>query len=106
MKEAFVNAMITTLEGGSNYWAKEVSLLSRERNEMTIENWFDSGHAIKVLTSDEYAGPEIVSHSTFFERVNKLFPDWAEVFSDEGDHDAEDADVFFQLGLLGEVVYG
>ncbi len=106
MEEAFVNAMITALEGGCNYWAEEVLLLSRDRNEMSIEDWFDSGHVIKVLSNDDYAETYIVGHSTFFDRVNELFPDWTEVFSDEGNHDAEDADRFFQLGLLGEVVYG
>jgi hypothetical protein len=106
MKEAFVNAMITALEGGCNYWAEEVRLLSRVKGDMSIEDWFDSGHAIKVLSNDDYEETYIVGHDTFFERVNKLFPDWAEVFSDENDHDAEDADQFFQFGLFGEVVYG
>lgn len=106
MKEAFVNAMITALEGGSNYWAEEVSLLSKDRNEMTLEAWFDSGHGIKVVSSDDVSEIYIVGHSTFFDRVNELFPEWTEVFSDEGDYDAEDADQFFQYGLLGEVVYG
>ena len=106
MKEAFINAMITALEGGCNYWAEEVRLLSRVKEDMSIEDWFDSGHVIKVLSNDDYAETYIVSREAFFHRVNTLFPDWAEVFSDEGDHDAEDADQFFQFGLLGEVVYG
>lgn len=104
MKEAFVNAMVTALEGGSNYWAEEVSFLSRRKDEMTLEAWFDSGKSIEVVSAED--GIYTVSHNVFFALVNKLFPDWTEVFSDEGDHDAEDADQFFQFGMFGELVYG
>lgn len=105
MKEAFVNAVITAIEGGSEYWCEEIFFLSRNKDEMTLEAWFDSGHGIKVLsTEDEQTF--IVSHGEFFARVNELFPDWTEVFSNEGDHDAEDADQFLQFGMFGEVVYG
>jgi hypothetical protein len=87
-------------------WAEEVSLLSRDKNEMTIEAWFDSGHGIKVVSSDDVSEIYIVSHDAFFARVNELFPDWAEFFSDEGDYDAEDADQFFQFGMFGEIIFG
>jgi hypothetical protein len=105
MKEAFVNAMVTALEGGSEYWCEEVSYLSATRKQMSLEDWFESGKSLRVVfTEDEEIF--LVSHDSFFARVNKLFPDWAEFFSDEGDYDAADADQFFQFGMFGEVVYG
>lgn len=106
MKKAFVNAMVTALEGGSNYWAEEVNFLSRSKDEMALEAWFDSGHSIKVVSGDDLSEIYITNYDAFFARVNELFPDWTEVFSDEGDHDAEDADRFFQFGMFGELVYG
>jgi hypothetical protein len=104
MKEAFINAMVTALEGGSDYWCVELGFYNKDRNHMSMEDWFENGHAIIASRYDD--GVIIASRTQFFEDVNRLFPDWAEVFSDEGDYDAGDADQFLQFGMFGEIVYG
>lgn len=104
MKEAFVNAMITAIEGGSEYWCSELSLLTITNKEMTIENWFDAGFQIRVK-SDENEEVYTVSHADFFNNI-KAFRNWETIFSDEGDYDAEDADQFLQMGVFGEVIFG
>lgn len=103
MKEAFVNAMVTALEGGSEYWCEEVGFYDAKGKHISMEDWFDNGAIIRV-----YDGSEINSESrvAFFQTVNRLFPDWEEVFSDEGDYDANDADQFLQFGVFGEVIFG
>jgi len=104
MKEAFINAMVTALEGGSEYWCEEIGFYNKDRNHVSMEEWFQIGHAVKAsLQEDEVI---LTSRSQFFAHLNRLFPDWAEVFSDDGDYDAGDADMFLQFGMFGEIVYG
>lgn len=105
MKEAFVNAMVTALEGGSNYWCQELNLFDAKRAQISIEDWYDQGSTIQVYYDDD-AIILIEMREAFFANVDRLFPDWKEVFSDEGNYDAEDADQWLQLGIFGQVIFG
>ena len=104
MKEAFVNAMVTALEGGINYWCDEVNLFDGKGAQMSIEDWCDHGSTIQVYYDDDAILIEM--QKAFFANVDRLFPDWEEVFSDEGNYDAADADQWMQLGVFGEVIFG
>lgn len=104
MKEAFVNAMVTALEGGINYWCDKVTLFDAKGTQMSIEDWYDRGSTIQVYSDEDGTLTEM--QKAFFANVNRLFPDWKEVFSDEGNYDAEDADQWMQLGIFGETIFG
>lgn len=104
MKDAFVNAMITAIEGGSEYWCEEIGFYNAEGKHMSYEDWFESGKTIKVYDGD---ATSVETRRAFFANVDRLFPDWKEVFGgEEGDYDASDADQFLQFGVFGEVIFG
>lgn len=104
MKEAFVNAMVTALEGGSNYWCQELNLFDAKGAQISIEDWYDAGASIGVCDDEDACTTE--TREGFLQSVDRLFPDWGEVFSDEGNYDAEDADQWLQLGIFGQVIFG
>lgn len=104
--------IITALEGGSNYW---YYLPYQFRNtpkwmapaEYVIQE-IHKGESYKVLDNEdgEYLGelnaPNIVRAKKLLKKDYSEF--YADVMKDEWD--AETADVFFQLLVMGELVYG
>jgi hypothetical protein len=106
MKEQFINAMVTALEGGSNYWCSELAFYDAKGVYMSMEDWFESGTTIRLQTEDEDDALYTVTREAFFDSVKQYFPDWEEVFNEDGDYDADDADQWLQFGVFGAVVYG
>lgn len=105
MKEAFVNAMVTAIEGGSNYWCQELSFYDAKGVLMSIEDWFDAGVSIRVC--DDEDAWTTVTREVFFDRIKIYSPSWEEVFGDEdAQYDADDADQWLQLGIFGDVIFG
>ena len=103
MKEAFINAMVTAIEGGSEYWCAMIGFYNADGKHMSYEDWFETGKTIRVHDGED---AHTETRGAFFANVERYFPDWKEMFSDEGDYDAADADQFLQLGVFGEVIFG
>lgn len=103
MKEAFINAMVTAIEGGSEYWCQELDFYDAKGVQMSMEDWFENGKTIRVNDGDIV---HTETRKAFFANIEQYFPDWKEVFSDDGDYDAGDADQLLQLGIFGEVIFG
>lgn len=104
MKEAFINAMVTALEGGSNFWCQELNFYDAKGVQMSMEDWFDAGVSIRVC--DDEDAWTTVTREVFFDQIKMYRPSWKEVFGDEGDYDADDADQWLQLGIFGDVIFG
>lgn len=106
--------LVTALEGGSNYWyyLPDLSMLAPETKGEPLavriaESCWDTDVRIPVFDIEGDSGDEplgFISRENF-ERGCTLYaeddrPDMSE------DFDADDADVWFQYVVMGEVVYG
>jgi|13_taG_2_1085334.scaffolds.fasta_scaffold80953_4 hypothetical protein len=118
-KEDLMYHLVTTaVEGGSNHWLEMFALSDVDGNELSYRSKFLQLPAITTafITADDFEnGDTRALHLTGIApyvtglrkwtrwRFNRNQPikDWASV-----DFDAEDADVFMQYALLGEIVYG
>ncbi len=117
MKEAFVNAMVTALEGGSNYWCQGLNFYDAKGVQMSMEDWFDTGTSIRVCDDEDTW--TTVTREVFFDQVKMYRPNWNRLeqyfshggwekyFGDEdAQYDADDADQWLQLGIFGDVIFG
>ena len=117
MKEAFINAMVTAIEGGSNFWCQELNFYGAKGEHMSYEDWFDAGVSIRVC--DDEDAWTTVTREVFFDQVKMYRPNWNRLdqyapdvgwekyFGDEdAQYDADDADQWLQLGIFGEVIFG
>ena len=124
-KQTLVDLIVTALEGGSNYWymlgdqyifpaSVDETLCLTERIGHTLyddERWGlpvydveyegdyyeDLGGALGIVTN--------ASCQKAFEIMSTDYPDvLGRIFEEQ--YDALDADIFFQLAVMGEVVYG
>lgn len=111
---------VTALEGGSNYWLGRIKLQSEEHDfEDGAVNWYDNpatwrDPALKVrwISGEDpmdYRG--YITHASLLEGIQKFADKYPGVFgqmsdAENGDYDAGDADLFFQMLTMGEVVYG
>jgi len=114
MKQLTQELIITAIEGGSNYW----SLIDRENldNEATtlafsekVCQGIDNGLEIKVFDAeDEMELLGVLTKQSVKEAWKLMKQDheshWINAKSDQWD--AETADVFFQLAVMGELVFG
>ncbi len=115
-KETIEDLIIGALEGGSNYWyyLPDISMVELRKGFALSENIIHSAYqGAKIPVSDVEAGHdgEYLGYITK-EGINKaveLFHNehpshYADAISEN--HDAINSDVFFQLVVLGEVIYG
>ncbi|MGQ7794456.1 hypothetical protein ACUN0C_18780 [Faunimonas sp. B44] len=104
-KQEVADLMITAIEGGSTYWLEscylQVGTTTEKpwyadpdlyRQDFTLRLEFDG--EVDVLTKNKLEKAEGLMPR---ERLGRVLC---------GEYDAEDADVFLQLALFGEVVYG
>ena len=114
--EKLLNLFISAFEGGCNYWAMldDTNIdTSHCSGQYPSERWFDAiwnkGMSMPVLDAEE---PEDkLGDLTKAGMINglKLMAEQHEShYSDfaEGNDDAITADVWFQLALMNEIVYG
>lgn len=123
-KQTLVDLIVTAIEGGSTDWymLDDVDFPTSVDNKLCFSEKI--GHAIwdnpewsMPVYDVEYAGDDysdlgeplgILSYASCqkaFDLLAKDYPDvLARIVSE--DSDALDADVFFQLAVMGEVVYG
>ena len=94
-----VDLIHTALEFGSEYWIDSTS------GESVIAVVDGSGTLeIRDLDGDQY----LLDHQAILDglaRIKESFPqDWKDIKNE--DDDAGTADIFLQLSLIGEVIYG
>ena len=117
-KEDIVDQFVTALEGGSNYWyeiqniPKDVSY-DIKQNHIPFSEAIGS-HILKggyiqfhdVEDKNELLGT--VTMDSILDAINTLKTEYPDIYTNIvlGDADASDADVFLQLCVMGEVVFG
>lgn len=101
------NLLVTCFEGGSNYWIDKIQFVGNAKGSP----WYDepSNFEGEFKISFEIDGsiyeltPWTIRAGTAL--LIQHYPHrWSAIQSD--DHDADDADVWLQLCLFGDVVYG
>lgn len=124
-KDQISDLISTAIEGGSNYWYIiegyqepsvvdfRCSLFARDEEPHRIYDWplcTGGGVIISATESCEESNP--IPHVLNLESITKglilmaeKYPQRLVNFAD-GDYDADDADIFLQLSLFGEVVFG
>lgn len=113
-KQIIENILITSLEGGSNYWYmfKEFEMVQDNKLsyvENIIYNIINTpGFEIIVIDceTEEYLG--ILSKEFILKGLNLAREQYKEEYDMiiSEDYDASIADVLFQLIIMGEIVYG
>lgn len=118
-KEQIADQLCTALEGGSNYWYMlgDVDTTHFVKGDTYVDNLMRSFIADKYyelnvydIESDE-DDPILLGKVTYisignaFTTMGFRYPkQLSNIIS--GDYDADDADVWFQLATMGEVVFG
>jgi hypothetical protein len=122
-KEQVSDLISTAIEGGSNYWYMiegyqepsvvdfRCSTFADDEKPHRIYDWpLCTGGG--VIISDEMASSSPVQKTLNLESITSglnlmgsRFPERLANISN-GEYDAEDADIFLQLSLLGDVVFG
>lgn len=101
----------TAFEGGSTYWIERAERISLHTT--SIQPWYADPDFYTtpwscLIKVDEEAEPYQFDQTTAreaWDHLNADFPDRAEAIRTET-YDADDADVFMQLALFHDVVYG
>jgi len=118
-KNAVSDLISTAFEGGSNYWASVVStqaptkitfrseLFASDAEPHRYYDWpLNEGGSVTIDADGESEGElNLQSIEKGLELLAEKYPDRFVAICDE-DYDAEDADVFLQLAILNEVVFG
>lgn len=116
--QTIADLMVTAIEGGCNYWMShfQASWIPKLKETCDLP-WYaqeevykdpDFSIAIFVKDEDEDSGLFILSQAGVvigLSKLNSEFPEHARKIFEEN-YDVETADVFLQLCLFGEIVYG
>lgn len=109
--EVLKDLYITAVEGGSNYWSR----LAESNPDVLYYDIFNPEWSIiveelsekpsvvsrkKITLEDLNAGFVLLIHDTHHTTTHRV----ANILTDN--FDVEDADVFFQFAVLGDVIYG
>lgn len=109
------NMLVGALEGGSNYWYLIDTEINKFVPELKGEPYVDKlitaiqkGHPVKVVDveSEDFLGTLTADSWAKAEKlmIEKHRSHFADVVG--GNDDATTADVFFQLAVMGELIYG
>jgi hypothetical protein len=109
---------VTALEGGSNYWyylknlPKEVKYNIKERGQATAEaiaNHVINGGYIQFFdVEDENELLGTVDMDKLLDAISLIKKDYPDTWNNILDEnaDAQDADIFLQLAVMGDIVFG
>jgi hypothetical protein len=117
-KENIIDIFVTALEGGSNYWYYIPTIPNGVRDIMD-ETGMATSEAIGqyvlkggyVQINDAEDEEEVLGNVDMdglldaIQKVKTEFPDVYNNIIDE-EYDADDADIFFQIAVMGEIVFG
>lgn len=117
--ELITDMLITAFEGGSNYWATldKVDRTHFVKGDSLAENvarsvLSDKNYKLYVYDvesdEDELELLGTMTYASIEKAFNIMANEYPRRFSEiiSGDYDADDADVFFQLAVMGEIVFG
>jgi hypothetical protein len=117
-KEAVSDLISCAFEGGSNYWASVVStntptkiefrcsLFADEKPHRFYDYPLNEGGSVTIDADGEGEGIlNLESIENALELLSERYPNRFVAVCD-GDYDAEDADVFLQLAILKDLVFG
>lgn len=110
------DTMITALEGGSNYWLGSIKIKGNEaglklKDEKTYEGDFSFTIVWTDAEDEDMIGEVLINRARVTEAWQK-FTTWLEKQcrslrgAIENGIDADEADVWLQFLLLGEITYG
>jgi len=111
-KQMIEDLLVTALEGGSNYWYYLPNELPKQEGKSYIDAmlaFLEEGGSIQVndWEDEEEKLGELTWESAMkaFELMHEVQPhNYAALIEDNWD--ANDADVWFQLAVMGEVTFG
>jgi hypothetical protein len=109
-----MDMIITAMEGGSNYWylltvPYQPTKWEKQINDNTlcIKVYDIEEHHDALLEGEDVEPLGVLTRLSIKSGIEKMISDWPNAFQrwmDES-YDAGDADIFFQLCCMGEVVY-
>jgi len=106
-KQTIQDLLCTALEGGSNYWIDSVTHNHKETN---VEYWSETlGDAKgKMEITDEANEVYKLDNSDALKAIPIMRTKYPRHYNDafNDNHDATTADVFLQIIVFGEVIYG
>jgi hypothetical protein len=106
--EQVANLMTSALEGGSGYWIESVSPRYKNHEEYSLASAYGPDMIARIFKAEDDETPCILSHATIqrgLDLMSHIAPNhWGDLVQETDD--AETADVFLQLCLFGEIVYG
>lgn len=131
-KEQIIDVFVTAIEGGSNYWyyildvPKEITYMVKEEEipfseacgkhvlnggELTIydvEEVMDMEDIDNDYAQDKPKPLGTINMDSLLDAISIMKRDYSEKYENiiMDEYDAEDADIFFQIATMGDVVYG
>jgi hypothetical protein len=117
-KKDIIDLFVTALEGGSNYWYYLPEIPSGVR-DIKRETGMETSEAIgeyvlrggNIQVNDAEEEEEVlgtVDMGSLMDAIQKLKEDYPRTYENiiDEEYDAEDADIFFQIATMGDVVFG
>lgn len=105
-KQALFFALVTAIEGGSNYWCCDIDFITKDYNSISLETFCDRTEPTdSIICWNEYDESFSVTREEFISRVTYWIPEWIALFS-SSEFDAIHADNFLQHGMLNDIIYG
>jgi hypothetical protein len=124
-KEDIINLFVDALEGGSNYWYHIRNIPKDVRRDIPlseaigeyilnggyIEFYDAEGEEYDDDSMDIYSDKDLlgtVDINSLLDAINKIKHDYPDVWENilDEQYDANDADIFLQLCVMGEVEFG
>jgi len=114
-REAIIDILVTALEGGSNDWyfIKDLPSGVRSTDELglseAIGDYILKGGEITIYDledEDEELGE--LNMDKLLEAITIMKRDYPDIYQNlvNEEYDANDADIFFQIAVMGEVTFG
>ena len=117
-KQDIIDLFVTALEGGSNYWyyiptipagVREIITETGMATSEAIGEYILRGGNIQINDAeDEEEVLGTVDMTSLLEAIDLLKSDYTHAYENiiDEEYDADDADIFFQLAVMGEVTFG
>lgn len=113
-----LNLIVTALEGGSNYWYEITEVIEPIEIEPTGDEFMDThriykapinkGGALKIADNEDETYNGLLNIESIQKGLQLMAEQYPNHFNDfvKEEYDAETADVFLQLAVFGEIVFG
>jgi len=117
-KQDIIDLFVTALEGGSNYWyyiptipagVRQIKTETGMATSEAIGEYILRGGNIQINDAeDEEEVLGTVDMTSLLEAIDLLKSDYTHAYENiiDEEYDADDADIFFQLAVMGEVTFG